>query len=165
MWIENTKDGSHLEKDLLVPNLSERLIRKRLVTTLGGLGILPFCVALLLPDPAAGLDLFLIYSLAILCFLSGAWWATALIVDSSNQQQNLYTLIFSNVVVLLGVLLVWVSSPISALGLGLMFLVLLMGERYALVFKHQPAYYVHMRTVVTSIVVVLHVGATFRFWT
>ena len=54
--------------------------RQKLVTLLGSLGIIPFLIALVIVivRPELGVRAFSLYSLAIVCFLAGSWWSSAL---------------------------------------------------------------------------------------
>ncbi|MBO6701951.1 MAG: DUF3429 domain-containing protein [Pseudomonadales bacterium] len=135
------------------------MTRKTLVTALGALGIVPFFLALWLPDPALSLRVFSTYSLAILSFLAGSWWATALVSAGPSENQRLPIVMFSNVVVLLALGLVLWSDERTLLGLAGLYIVQAVCERRAAVFEAQPAYYRTMRSVVTAVVVGLHVLA------
>ena len=139
--------------------LSGLMKRKTLVTALGALGIVPFALSLLLPDPEMSLRVFSLYSLAILSFLAGSWWATALVSIGPNEAQRLPIVLFSNVLVLIALGLVLWSGPLMLLGLACLYVVQAICERRFAVFDAQPAYYRTMRSVVTTVVVGLHVLA------
>ena len=93
--------------------LSGLMKRKTLVTALGALGIVPFALSLLLPDPEMSLRVFSLYSLAILSFLAGSWWATALVSIGPNEAQRLPIVLFSNVLVLIALVLVLWSGSLT----------------------------------------------------
>lgn len=131
----------------------------KLVVVLGFLGILPFLVAIVWPSLLA----FKIYSLAILAFLSGNWWSTALLVRSQSEVQLTLTILFSNLVVLAAVAVVFVEHSVGLFVLALLYLLMLIGERQLSIFEKQPKYYAAMRFGVTTVVVLLHLLAAWRF--
>ena len=126
-----------------------------LVVTLGFLGTLPFLLALVWPS----LLVFKIYSLAILAFLAGNWWSTALLVRSQSLVQLSLIILFSNLVVLIAVAVVLVEHSVGLFVLALLYLLLLIGERQLSVFVKQPKYYAAMRLGVSTVVVLLHLLA------
>jgi len=124
----------------------------RLVATLGLLGILPFLLALLWPS----LLVFKIYSLAILSFLAGNWWSTALLIRWQTMVQITLVIVFSNLVVLIAVAAVFVEHSVPVFVPAFLYLALLIGERRLPVFAKQPKDYASMRLGVYAVVVLLH---------
>ncbi|MEM7366556.1 MAG: DUF3429 family protein, partial [Pseudomonadota bacterium] len=141
--------------------MSTRLTTPRLVTTLAVFGIAPFLIALSLPE-SWSLSAFTLYSAAILCFLSGSWWSTALISRGHDTPNRWFIMLLSNLVVLLAVLLAWLDHTFTIPGLATLYVLVLLGEQRLSVFSPQPNYYQQMRQWVTVIVVVLHL---FAWWT
>ena len=135
--------------------MSTELATQRVVTSLGFFGIAPFLIALIWPDQDIGEKAFQIYSLAILCFMAGSWWATSLIVGRLVTEK-LVLLLLSNTFVLLSIGVVLFEVTGAFVVLGVFYGVLLFGESRFATFSRQPIYYRRMRTVVTSIVMILH---------
>jgi len=144
-----------------VPGVSTRLTTPRLVNTLAVFGIAPFLIALSLPE-SWSLTVFKLYSTAILCFLSGSWWSTALVSTRHDAPNRWFVMLLSNLAVLLAVLLAWLDHSLTIPGLATLYVLLLLGEQRLSVFSRQPNYYQQMRQWVTGIVVLLHL---FAWWT
>lgn len=124
---------------------------------LGALGLVPFVAmalgTLLLDDLLRALCLrgFLVYSLAILCFLSGTLWGETLPEPGAAQRS---TLLISNGVVLFAVLAMLTAQPfLAALLLMLAFKTLYWFESRRL---QRPAWYTRMRWRLTVGVVFSH---------
>ena len=134
--------------------------RQKLVTRLGWLGIIPFVMAIgmVIVRPELGLRAFSIYSLAILSFLAGSWWSSALIVLEAEESQRMAILLVSNVVVLVGLALVLSERLGGLLGLAVLYAGLIIGEQKLKVFAQQPKYYRTMRSTVSVMVVLLHLS-------
>lgn len=132
--------------------------RRTLVTILGSLGIIPFLIALIVMiwKPNIGLRMFSLYSLAILSFLAGSWWSSALMARGPTESQRMAVLLISNVCVLLGLVLIIGFPRWGILGLAAAYTGLLVGEQKLKVFAHQPEYYRTMRFRVSVAVVLLH---------
>tara|TARA_E500000331_G_scaffold132460_1_gene129562 strand:- start:1755 stop:2195 length:441 start_codon:yes stop_codon:yes gene_type:complete len=137
------------------------LTTPRLVNTLAVFGIAPFLIALSLPE-SWSLTVFKLYSTAILCFLSGSWWSTALVSTRHDAPNRWFVMLLSNLAVLLAVLLAWLDHSLTIPGLATLYVLLLLGEQRLSVFSRQPNYYQQMRQWVTGIVVLLHL---FAWWT
>ncbi len=129
---------------------------QRLITALGYAGSLPMLLCVFLMDFPVSLDLFKAYSLAILTFLAGAWWSTALMHRTATSKQVSTVLLLSNLAVITAVIAVIFLEAAALLVLAALFAGLLMGERHFEVFLNQPKYYRHMRTGVTVIVIAFH---------
>ncbi len=136
------------------------MTRQKIVTLLGSLGIIPFLIALVIGVvmPEAGLSAFSLYSLAILCFLAGSWWSTALMARDTGESQRLVILLISNAVVLAAVVLVLSEWSGGVLGLAVLYAGLMVGERKLEVFAEQPEYYRTMRSLVSVVVLLLHLS-------
>ena len=134
--------------------------RQKLVTILGSLGVIPFLVALVfaIVRPEAGFKAFMLYSMAILCFLAGSWWSSALVTRDADEKARMSTVVLSNVIVLLALAFVYLGNAPGLLGLGALYLALMIGERKLEVFASQPEYYRIMRSMVSVVVVLLHVS-------
>lgn len=112
---------------------------------LGWAGLLPFVAAplalLLLPGLASWVGPSLLaYALAILCFLSGAWWGIALL------RRRAGVLVASNAMVIvacLGVVFLPLRAALCLLA-GLLLLTVVI-ERGHGMFSPQPAYYATLR--------------------
>jgi hypothetical protein len=126
---------------------------------LGLLGILPFLFALFWPS----LLVFKIYSLAILAFLAGNWWSTALLGRSQTIKQIVPVILLSNVVVLVACVAVLLEHTLALVVLAVLYLVLLIGEGLLPSFEKQPEYYRTMRLVVSTLVGLLHILAVWVF--
>ncbi len=120
-------------------------------TWLGRAGLLPFCLLPLLlflsPRHAAlWLELLANYSLAILCFLPGAWWGMGLIRRQSQP------LLFSNALVVLAFSArSLLSDHYFLLAAVVLFTAVLAYERLHPLFKPQPAYYARLRIQLTGV--------------
>lgn len=121
---------------------------------LGFSGIVPFVLALLAawfdytPFDLAPLQLFVYYSVGILCFMAGTLWQQHL---STHQPRYL---IFSNIICLLAIAsLALASTPAIGL-LGLLYLMLWKVEASANL--PQPPNYNAMRKQISCIVAALH---------
>ena len=114
-------------------------------TRLGWAGLLPFVAAPAIVLSAADLAVpvgpaLMAYALAILCFLSGAWWGMALL------RRRPGVLVASNAMVIVGCLGV-VFLPVQAalyLLAGLLVLTVVFERRHPL-FSPQPSYYAALR--------------------
>jgi hypothetical protein len=135
---------------------------QRLIVILGYAGILPMLGCLLMIESSWSLALLKSYSLAIIAFLAGNWWSTALMRRGTSARELKLILLLSNAVVITAVVAVSFLGTLSLLTLALLFVCLLMGERLLNVFRQQPAYYRSMRTGVTMLVVALHLSAFWR---
>lgn len=128
-----------------IPHQSESLWRIPVLTqALGYSGVLPFiflAMAIgLQPQQQLWQQLLAGYSLAILCFLLGAWWAIALL------RRFKLPLLLSNLVVIVAVFsFVLVPTGYFYLIAATMFIVLTVFERRHPQFSRQPAYYALMR--------------------
>ena len=146
----------------MVPDVSGRLNQQRVVTGLGVLGITPFLLALVWPDPEISLRAFSLYSLAIFCFLCGNWWSTVLLVPGLIAAQRIMVLLLSNLLLLIALVLVYLEMSLGLPGLALLYGGLLVGERWLPPFARQPAYYRRMRQGVTVVVMLLHLACWWR---
>lgn len=160
--------SDNVTKDLLVPDMSAKLMvsaslksrsEQRLIVALGYLGLLPMLFCVLLMETSFGLSLLKAYSLSILSFLCGNWWATALMRSNNRPGDVQQVLLLSNVMVITAVISVTFMGHLSLIVLALLFGCLVLGERYVAVFRRQPVYYRSMRVVVTTIAVALHLAA------
>ncbi|MEH6588126.1 MAG: DUF3429 domain-containing protein [Halioglobus sp.] len=112
---------------------------------LGRAGLLPFVglLAALYLDPQhqqLWAKMLSAYTLAIICFLVGAWWGLALIRRSSTA------LLLSNALVLVAVFGNVLLAPASFYLLGaLLFLATVFIERRHALFHRQPSYYARLR--------------------
>ena len=145
-----------------MPDVSGRLNQQRVVTGLGVLGITPFLLALVWPDPEISLRAFSLYSLAIFCFLCGNWWSVGLLVPGLILTQRVMLLLLSNMLLLIALLLVYLETSLGLLGLALLYGGLMAGERWLPPFARQPVYYCRMRQGVTVVVMLLHLACCWR---
>ncbi len=122
-----------------------------IATWLGRAGLLPFC---LLPlammswpqHTAMWLSLLANYSLAILCFLPGAWWGMGLIRRQTGP------LVASNALVIVTFMArSLLSEKLFLLAAAALFVVVLAYERLHFLFKPQPAYYARLRIQLTAV--------------
>jgi len=134
--------------------------RQKLVTILGSLGVIPFLVALVfaIVRPEAGLKAFTFYSMAILCFLAGNWWSSALMTRDADEKARMTIVALSNAIVLLALAFVYIGNALGLLGLGALYLAMMIGERKLDVFAAQPEYYRTMRSMLSVVVLLLHVS-------
>lgn len=137
------------------------LLDQRLITALGYAGILPMLGCMLMYESTWALPLLKSYSLAIIAFLAGSWWSTALMRRQTSAREMRQILILSNTIVIAAVVAVSFTDTLALLVLASLFGCLLLGERLLRVFSQQPDYYRNMRTGVTALVVSLHL---FTFW-
>jgi hypothetical protein len=120
-------------------------------TWLGRAGLLPFCLLplLLIVSPrheTLCLKLLANYSLAILCFLPGAWWGMGLIRRQSQP------LLLSNALVVLAFFArSFLSDQYFLLVAVALFVAILAYERRHPMFKPQPAYYARLRIQLTGV--------------
>lgn len=125
----------------------------RIAAGLGRAGLMPFCTApaLIYLDPArSGLysQLIASYTLAIICFLVGAWWGIALI------RRGRLALLLSNGVVIVAFLAhALLSTPAFLLCCAALFPATVLVERRAGIFRAQPAYYASLRLHLTVVAV------------
>ena len=146
----------------MVPDVPGRLNQQRVVTGLGVLGITPFLLALVWPDPEIGFRAFSLYSLAIFCFLCGNWWSVGLLVPGLIAAQRIMVLLLSNILLLIALILVCLEMSLGLPGLALLYGGLLVGERWLPPFARQPVYYRRMRQGVTVVVMLLHLACWWR---
>jgi hypothetical protein len=130
---------------------------ERVMTLLGLAGLLPFLAGgfgvFLLEDLLLALAQrsFLIYSLAILCFLAGTLWGETLPEPGDGQRA---TILVSNGIVLFAFFAILTAQPVLAAGLLLLgHLAQLWYERQSL---HRPAWYVRLRTGLTTVAALCH---------
>jgi hypothetical protein len=129
----------------------------RIMTLLGLAGLLPFLAASvgvwIFDDllHALAQRTFLLYSAAILCFLAGTLWGETLPDPGAGQGA---TILVSNGVVLFAVLALLTAQPVLAAAL------LLLGHLSQLWYERQslqrPAWYVRLRTLLTSVAGLTH---------
>ena len=135
------------------------IARKTWVVALSAAGLLPFAaftLATALGEPSF-LFPFMLYSLAITCFLAGSGWGISLAKMPVNAG-ILIAPIVSNALVLLSVIALWQGNKtIFLLNQIVVFLILLIGEHILRPFTQAPPYYRHMRLWVTLTVIVIHV--------
>ena len=122
-------------------------------------GVLPIAVCMIFLQTPLGVLLLKSYSLAIIAFLSGNWWSTALITQGLVREQRGQVLLLCNGIVLVGIAGVVFMDDRSLLLLAALFGCLLWGERSLPAFGKQPAYYRRMRTGLTCAVMILHLLA------
>ena len=132
--------------------------RYKLFQILGYLGLLPMAAPLFFFDDPFAVRFFLTYSLAILCFVSGALWAKSFQLAGSepNQNQN-KILIISNVSVLIAFLSVLCLDQIVLIVLASLFGVVLFVEKRFLEGEVLTDSYLKMRVIVSTIVIILHI--------
>lgn len=138
------------------------LFDRRLIVTLGYAGVLPMLGCVLMIESSWSLALLKSYSLAIIAFLAGNWWSTALMRPSTSARELKLILLLSNVIVIAAVFAVAFMDTFSLLALALLFGCLLWGEHLLSVFRQQPDYYRNMRVGVTAFVLALHLTAFWR---
>ena len=131
-----------------------------LVTALAYAGLLPMIICIFWLEQLWSLPLLKAYSLAIVAFLAGAWWAFALM----NQQKITpvsvrQILLISNAVLLTGVVSFAIADQEALLVFSVLFGCLLLGERKLAVFRRQPNYYRKLRLVVTLVSISLQLTA------
>jgi hypothetical protein len=120
-------------------------------TWLGRAGLLPFCLlplALLIwpQNSAMWLSLLANYSLAILCFLPGAWWGMSLI------RRHIGPLVVSNALVIVAFMArSLLSERLFLLAAAALFVVVLAYERLHSLFRPQPVYYARLRMQLTAV--------------
>ena len=145
-----------MSKGLAPPSAANELANQRLVLALGWAGVVPMVGCVIMIEMPLATTLLKTYSLAIIAFLSGSWWSTALMKRDLSRWHLSQTLLASNAIVIVGVSVVIFMDDRSLLVLGVLFGCLLWGERYYSVFSKQPKYYRRMRTGVTCAVIVFH---------
>ncbi|MEP4485090.1 MAG: DUF3429 domain-containing protein [Halioglobus sp.] len=130
---------------------------RRIMQWLGYAGALPFAGfalgTLLAKDYLQALSQqgFVIYSLAILCFLAGTLWGSA---SSYSDTASMLRVLVSNGLVLFAALSVLTAQALLAAALLMLgYLALLWFERNS---SDNPAWYVSLRTRLTLIVVLIH---------
>jgi|TARA_R100000005_G_scaffold75323_1_gene42500 hypothetical protein len=131
----------------------------RLVTALGFAGLIPFAVSAtgiwLLQDYPRALSQqgFIVYSLAILCFMAGSLWGTA---QRRAGGDKALRLLVSNGLVLFAVCSVLTAQALIAAGLlALAHLATLWYERGS---STDRGWYSRMRVQLTLLVVALHIA-------
>jgi hypothetical protein len=139
--------------------IEKSIFERRLITVLSYGGTLPMMGCLLLIDSSWAQPLLKTYSLAIIAFLAGNWWSTALMQSKISAQQRQGILLISNAIVITAVITVTFMGKLALLVLALLFGLLLFGERILASFRPQPDYYRSMRTGVTALVIALHLSA------
>ena len=130
--------------------------RYKLFQILGYLGLLPMIAPLFFFDNPFAVRFFVTYSLAILCFVSGALWSKSLLLAGSEQNQN-KILIISNVSVLIAFVSVLCLDQIVLLVLASLFGVVLFVEKRSLDGEDLTDGYLKMRAIVSTIVIILHI--------
>ena len=148
-----------MSASLILPTVEKSLFEQRLITALGYAGTLPMLACLLAMESSWALPLLTVYSRAIIAFLSGNWWTTALMHRNISARQRQSILLFSNAIVITAVVSVGFMGTKALLVLALLFGLLLLGERLLAIFRPQPNYYRNMRTGVTTLVIALHLSA------
>lgn len=141
---------------------SRSLFDQRLITLLGYAGTIPMVICITFLETRWGLPLLKAYSLAIIAFLAGSWWTTALLQRSVSARQLRQILLLSNLIVIVAVLTVTFLDALALLIIASLFAFLLIGERSLAVFSLQPSYYRAMRGGVSALVIGLHLTAFFR---
>lgn len=141
--------------------MPRNLFDQRLIAALGYAGALPMLGCVLTIESSLSLMLLKSYSLAIIAFLAGNWWSTALMWRRASVRELQQILLLSNAMVIAAVVAVTFMGTLALLVLALLFACLLLGERLLKVFRQQPGYYRDMRMGVTALVVALHISA---FW-
>lgn len=148
-----------MSASLTLPAIEKSPFDRRLITALGYAGTLPMLGCLLLIESSWALPLLKTYSLAIIVFLAGNWWSTALMQRKISARQRQSILLMSNAIVITAVVAVTFMETLTLLVLALLFGMLLVGERLLAIFHPRPNYYRSMRTGVTVLVVALHLIA------
>ena len=130
------------------------------VTALAYAGMLPMIACILWFEQHWSLPLLKAYSLAILAFLAGAWWAFALMNQQKVAPVSIsQTLLLSNAAVLTAIVSFVIADNEALLMFCMLFGCLLLGERKLAVFRQQPNYYRRLRLIVTSITISLQLTA------
>lgn len=148
-----------MSASLKLPTIEKSPFEQRLITALGYAGTLPMLACLLLIESSWALPLLTTYSLAIIAFLAGNWWATALMQRNVSACQRQSILLVSNAIVITAVISVAFMGTMALVMLALLFGLLLVGEHSLATFRPQPNYYRNMRAGVTTLVIVLHLSA------
>lgn len=148
-----------MSASLSKPTGEKSLFERRLITALGYAGTLPMLGCLLLIESSWALPLLTTYSLAIIAFLAGNWWSTALMQRNISARQRQNILLISNVIVITAVISVAFMGKFALLMLAFLFGLLLLGERILASFRQQPNYYRSMRSGVTTFVIALQLSA------
>ncbi len=136
-----------------------KIFNQQLITALGYAGVLPMLAALLMIRTEFGLPFLELYSLAIIAFLCGSWWATCLMHHDLSGKEKRQTLLLSNSAVLAAVVAIALFDEAALLLLSGLYMALLFGEATLPAFESQPDYYRGMRQGVTALVVVIHLAA------
>jgi hypothetical protein len=133
----------------LLLNMMERDIPPRPALLLGYAGLLPAaasCLALLF-GPAewrqTALQAHLIYAAVILGFVGGAWWGQASARRAAGQL--MLPLTVSVLPSLAGWALAMAGDPVALIGMGLVFPLTLLGDRYMLSAGHAPSWWPALR--------------------
>ena len=151
-----------MSAEVIVSIKPKTLFDRRLIVTLGYAGILPMLGCVLMIESSWGPALLKSYSLAIIAFLAGNWWSTALMRGSTSAGELKLILLLSNAIVITAVVAVAFMNTWSIPMLALLFGCLLLGERLLRVFRQQPDYYRDMRVGVTAYVIALQFCAFWR---
>lgn len=133
--------------------------KRQLVTMLTWLGILPFIVLVPFLESPVAATLFRGYSLAILCFLCGTWWSTALITGGLVPLERMVVLLACNLLVIFAVCLLLLPLSWALLPQAGLFLLQGFGESRLRAFSKYPLYYRRNRITVSSAVSALHLVA------
>ncbi|MDA0978723.1 MAG: DUF3429 domain-containing protein [Proteobacteria bacterium] len=142
-----------------MPAIPRQIFDERLITGLGYAGLLPMLLCVMFINAPWSLPVLEGYSLAIIAFLAGAWWATALMHRDCTAADVRAVLILSNATVIAAVAAVALMDSGSLLVLAVLFACLLKGENQMAVFRQQPDYYRGMRTGVSAVAIALHLVA------
>lgn len=130
------------------------------VTALAYAGTLPMIACVLWLEQPWSLPLLKAYSLAILAFLAGAWWAFALMNQKKVAPASIcQILLLSNAAVITAIVSFVIADKEALLVFCILFGCLLLGERKLAVFRQQPDYYRRLRIIVTSITITLQLTA------
>jgi hypothetical protein len=148
-----------MSTELAVGSPQRDLFDQRFITALGYAGTLPMLACVLAIESNWSVPLLEAYSLAIIAFLAGSWWSTALMRRGSDKGELLQILMLSNGIVLVAVVAATFLGNAALLILAGLFGCLLLGERTLSVFQKQPLYYRRMRTGATVCVIILHFAA------
>lgn len=132
---------------------------RRLVVILTCLGLVPFAALALFAAEPLVLQLFKGYSLAIIAFLCGSWWSTALITPGVTSSHRVQILLVSNGLTLIAVGFAVVNQPVTLLLMAALFAIQAFVERSHLAFAKQPHYYRRLRLGVSLVALGLHAVA------
>ena len=142
-------------------NVTESPDLRRIAVFLGYTGIIPMFVSLLFLDSKWASDLLKFYSLAIIAFLCGGWWATALISLDFSAKCFRQKLVGSNAIVIVAAFSSALLGHFSFAVIAIAFGCLLYGEYLLGLAQDQSKGYRDMRVRVTAAVIAIHLIA---FW-